>query len=63
MTPNPRQHASTTPQVIDDLFKLLTPTDIADYVAPTILSLAGATYLLRGILWDQPDLYYLLPYL
>ncbi|KAL5365781.1 NADPH-cytochrome P450 reductase [Aspergillus floccosus] len=46
------------PQVIDDLSKLLTPIGVADYVALTILSLAGATYLSRGILWDQPDPYY-----
>ncbi|KAL5335024.1 hypothetical protein BJX70DRAFT_410810 [Aspergillus crustosus] len=32
------------------------PTGI-DYVALTFFSLVGATYLSRGILWDQPDPY------
>ncbi|KAL4880480.1 hypothetical protein BJY04DRAFT_228564 [Aspergillus karnatakaensis] len=32
------------------------PTPI-DYVALTFLSVVGATYLSRGILWDQPDPY------
>ncbi|KAL4889799.1 putative NADPH-cytochrome P450 reductase [Aspergillus ambiguus] len=35
----------------------LTPTGIADYVALAIFSLAGAAYLSRGFLWDQPDPY------
>ncbi|KAL4952874.1 hypothetical protein BDW69DRAFT_200512 [Aspergillus filifer] len=33
------------------------PTGTADYVALTFLSLVGATFLSRGILWDQPDPY------
>ena len=33
------------------------PAGTADYVALTFLSLVGATFLSRGILWDQPDPY------
>ncbi|KAL4942006.1 hypothetical protein BDV06DRAFT_235678 [Aspergillus oleicola] len=33
------------------------PAGTADYVALTFLSLVGATFLSRGILWDQPESY------
>ncbi|KAJ0418161.1 hypothetical protein BJY00DRAFT_315220 [Aspergillus carlsbadensis] len=33
------------------------PSSPADYIALTLLSLLGATYLSRGILWDTPDPY------
>ncbi|CEL01509.1 Putative NADPH--cytochrome P450 reductase [Aspergillus calidoustus] len=33
------------------------PSSPADYIALTFLSLLGATYLSRGILWDTPDPY------
>ncbi|KAI9370425.1 hypothetical protein BJX61DRAFT_548950 [Aspergillus egyptiacus] len=39
------------------LVTLQTQPSPTDYVALTILSLVGASYLSRGILWDQPDPY------
>ncbi|KAL4807000.1 hypothetical protein BDV18DRAFT_159224 [Aspergillus unguis] len=39
------------------LLTLQTQPGTADYVALTFLSLVGATFLSRGILWDQPDPY------
>ncbi|PLB47054.1 NADP/FAD dependent oxidoreductase [Aspergillus steynii IBT 23096] len=45
------------PELLQDLSKVMTPTGVADYVALTVLSMAGATYLSRGLLWDQPDPY------
>ncbi|KAL4903705.1 hypothetical protein BDW74DRAFT_186007 [Aspergillus multicolor] len=39
------------------LLTLQTQPNTTDYVALTFLSLVGATFLARGILWDQPDPY------
>ncbi|RDW90864.1 NADPH cytochrome P450 oxidoreductase family protein [Aspergillus mulundensis] len=39
------------------LLTLQTQPNTTDYVALTFLSLVGATFLSRGILWDQPDPY------
>ncbi|PWY93318.1 NADPH-cytochrome P450 reductase [Aspergillus sclerotioniger CBS 115572] len=46
-----------SPDLLQDLAKVMTPTGVADYLALTFLSMASATYLSRGILWDQPDPY------
>ncbi|KAF7594311.1 hypothetical protein BBP40_009711 [Aspergillus hancockii] len=48
---------NTPPEVLRELSKTLTPTGIADYSALTIFSIAAATYLSRGYLWDRPDPY------
>ncbi|KAH8425615.1 NADPH cytochrome P450 oxidoreductase family protein [Aspergillus melleus] len=45
------------PELLQELSKIMTPTGVADYAALTVLSMAGATYLSRGFLWDQPDPY------
>lgn len=39
------------------LITLQTQPNTADYVALTFLSLVGATFLSRGLLWDRPDPY------
>ncbi|KAF9886141.1 hypothetical protein FE257_011966 [Aspergillus nanangensis] len=52
-------HPTSLPlHLLDNLSKVLYPASIADYVALSILFLAGATYLSRGFLWDKPDPYY-----
>ncbi|RJE23673.1 hypothetical protein PHISCL_04009 [Aspergillus sclerotialis] len=43
------------PEYLHHLLQLATPTTIADYVALSIFSLAIATCLSRGIIWDQQD--------
>lgn len=45
------------PEVLEELSKYATPTGIADYTALAVIAGASATYLSRGILWDQPDPY------
>lgn len=45
------------PDLLHGLSTVMTPTGVADYIALTLLSLSGATYLSRGFLWDQPDPY------
>ncbi|PYH95396.1 NADPH-cytochrome P450 reductase [Aspergillus ellipticus CBS 707.79] len=47
-----------SPELLQDLAKVMTPTGVADYAALTLLSMAAGTYLSRGILWDQPDPYH-----
>ncbi|KAL2829898.1 hypothetical protein BJY01DRAFT_261058 [Aspergillus pseudoustus] len=50
--------ASTLASLTHQLqLQLKTNPTPADYVALTFLSLVGATYLSRGILWDTPDPY------
>lgn len=44
-----------SPEHLHHLLQLATPTTIADYVALSIFSLAIATCLSRGIIWDQQD--------
>lgn len=46
-----------SPELLQELSKIMTPSGVTDYAALTVLSMAGATYLSRGILWDQPDPY------
>ncbi|PYH76927.1 riboflavin synthase domain-like protein [Aspergillus uvarum CBS 121591] len=46
-----------SPEALQQLARCLTPTGTADYAALTVLSMAAATYLSRGVLWDQPDPY------
>ncbi|KAI9927380.1 hypothetical protein ASPWEDRAFT_116905 [Aspergillus wentii DTO 134E9] len=50
------------PELFKELSKLATPTGVADYTALALLAGAGATYLSRGIIWDQPDPYAHLAY-
>ncbi|GIC84968.1 NADPH--cytochrome P450 reductase [Aspergillus udagawae] len=53
---------SSHPEILRDLFKVITPASVADYAALTVLSIIGGTYVSRGILWDQPDPYLHLVY-
>ncbi|RAL15061.1 NADPH cytochrome P450 oxidoreductase family protein [Aspergillus homomorphus CBS 101889] len=43
-----------SPEALQQLARQLAPTGTADYDALMILSMVAATYLSRGILWDQP---------
>lgn len=56
--------ASDTLHILHTLhsLRLLQTSSLADYVALTIIALAGATYLTRGIVWDRPDPYRYLMY-
>ncbi|KAJ5086542.1 hypothetical protein NUU61_007849 [Penicillium alfredii] len=45
------------PELWQGLSQLASPTGLADYAALAVLTGAGATYMSRGILWDQPDPY------
>ncbi|KAF7624599.1 hypothetical protein AFLA_008302 [Aspergillus flavus NRRL3357] len=62
MTPPWPLPLNIPPDALQELSKTLTPTGIADYSALTIFSVAAATYLSRGYLWDQPDPYQHLVY-
>ncbi|RAK95134.1 NADPH--cytochrome P450 reductase [Aspergillus ibericus CBS 121593] len=55
--PSPFASWPLSPDLLQDLSKVMTPTGVADYIALTLLSMVSATYLSRGILWDQPDPY------
>ncbi|KAL3488470.1 hypothetical protein BJX62DRAFT_240056 [Aspergillus germanicus] len=49
--------SSLTQHLQNQLHLQTQPSSPADYIALTFLSLLGATYLSRGILWDTPDPY------
>jgi NADPH-ferrihemoprotein reductase len=44
-----------SPATLERLSKIAIPKTIADYAAISMISLAGATFLTRGIVWDQRD--------
>lgn len=46
-----------SPELVEELSKYATPTGMADYAALAVIAGTSATYLSRGILWDQPDPY------
>lgn len=52
----------SSPPILRELFKVITPASVADYAALTVLSIIGGTYVSRGILWDQSDPYLHLVY-
>ncbi|KAE8385839.1 NADPH-cytochrome P450 reductase [Aspergillus alliaceus] len=62
MTPPWPLPLNIPPEVLQELSKSLTPSGIADYSALAVFSVAAATYLSRGYLWDQPDPYQHLVY-
>lgn len=43
--------------ILEKFVNIARPRTLADYAAISVISLVGATFLTRGVVWDQPDPY------